>query len=55
MTSENFVEFAKAHELAQEGKIDEANAIRAKLGLTTATGTVFGVGQGKGACRFIKR
>lgn len=40
----NFAQFAKAHELAEEGKIDEADKIRAELGLGQHNGS--GMGQG---------
>ena len=43
----NFAEFAKAHELAEAGKIEEANAIRSKLGLNLQNGS----GQGRGMGR----
>lgn len=33
ISRDNFAKFAKAHELAEQGKIDEANKIRAELGL----------------------
>ena len=33
VTKENFSEFAKAHKLASEGKLDEAREVRQKLGL----------------------
>lgn len=52
VTKENFSEFAKAHELTEQGKTAEADAIRQKLGISTATGTVNGMGRGKGGCRF---
>lgn len=40
----NFAQFAKAHELAEDGKIDEANKIRSELGLGHQNGS--GMGQG---------
>lgn len=40
VTAENFNRFAQIHELMEKGKTDEANVIRAELGL--------GQGQGKG-------
>ena len=52
VTKENFAEFAKAHELTQQGKTAEADAIRQKLGISTATGTRHGMGRGKGGCGF---
>lgn len=42
----NFNRFAEAHQLAQEGKIDEANAIRVELGL--GQGQKKGNGNGSG-------
>ncbi len=33
INKDNFAQFAKAHQLAEEGKYEEANAIRAELGL----------------------
>lgn len=44
VTAENFSKFAQMHELREAGKIDEANAIRAELGL----GQGGGKGQGSG-------
>jgi hypothetical protein len=43
----NFAEFARAHELAEAGKTDEANAIRTSLGLNKQDGS----GQGRGMGR----
>jgi len=45
VTQENFAKFAEMHELRENGKIDEANAIRTQLGL----GQGGGKGQGTGA------
>lgn len=42
VTKDNFAKFAQAHELAEQGKTAEANAIRAELGL--------GIGSGNGSC-----
>lgn len=33
ITEENFAQFAQAHQLAEEGNLEEANAIRQELGL----------------------
>jgi len=38
INAQNFSKFAQAHELADQGKIAEANAIRAELGLGTGSG-----------------
>ena len=45
--SGNFARFAEAHELAEEGKLDEAKAIRAELGLGLRDGSEKGQGQGE--------
>ena len=44
VNADNFTRFAEAHELAEEGKLEEAKAIRAELGLGLRDGS----GQGKG-------
>ena len=44
----NFDKFAQAHQLALEGKTDEANQIRAELGLGQRNGSGQGQGQGFG-------
>jgi len=46
VNAENFAKFAEAHELAEQGKIAEANKIRTELGLGLQNGS--GMGQGKG-------
>jgi hypothetical protein len=46
ITAENFGKFATAHELALQGKVAEANALRAELGMGAHNGT--GMGQGNG-------
>lgn len=46
ITEENFARFTEAHRLALEGKTDEANQIRAELGL--GQGQRNGDGQGRG-------
>lgn len=43
---ENFSKFAEAHELAEQGKIAEANAIRSELGLGNGSGSGRGTGCG---------
>ncbi len=44
----NFAKFSEAHQLALEGKTDEANKIRAELGLGQRNGSGRGQGQGYG-------
>lgn len=53
VTKDNFAEFAKAHALAEQGKLAEADAIREKLGLKTRNGQKVesGYGQGMGMNR----
>jgi hypothetical protein len=46
INAQNFAKFAQAHELAEQGKTDEANKIRAELGLGLHNG--IGMGQGMG-------
>lgn len=46
INAQNFSKFAKAHELADQGKIAEANAIRAELGLGNGSGRGNGSGCG---------
>jgi len=46
VTEENFARFAEAHELAEEGKLDEAKAIRQELGLGLGNRNGDGSGQG---------
>ncbi len=48
VTQENFSRFAEAHELAQEGRFEEAQQIRAELGLGTRNGSRIGRGRGSG-------
>lgn len=51
INASNFSQFAKAHELADDGKIDEANKIRESLGLNQGTGNgegCMGGGQSRG-------
>ena len=43
----NFAQFAEAHKLAEEGKLDEAKQIRAELGLGLGNGSGQGGGQGQ--------
>lgn len=41
----NFARFAEAHELEEQGKIEEANQIKAELGLGLGSGSHEGQGQ----------
>lgn len=49
ITADNFSRFAKAHELAEQGRTEEASAIRTELGLGQQNGS--GRGQGTGCGR----
>ncbi|MFZ2226789.1 MAG: hypothetical protein WA064_04385 [Candidatus Moraniibacteriota bacterium] len=49
INADNFAKFAKAHKLALEGKTEEAQKIRAELGLGLRNGT--GSGRGMGNCQ----
>ena len=51
ITKENFAQFAKAHNLAEEGKIAEANQIRTQLGLGLQNGSGSAMGMGRYANR----
>jgi len=44
----NFARFAEAHQLAEEGKVEEAEQIRAELGLGLGNGAGEGQGTGEG-------
>ena len=46
VTEENFARFAEAHELAEEGNLDEAKQIRQELGLGLGNRNGDGSGQG---------
>ena len=48
ITKENFSKFSQAHKLAEEGKLDEANKIRAELGLGIHNGSGMNQGMGYG-------
>lgn len=48
VTKDNFAQFAKAHALAEQGKLAEADAIRENLGLKTRNGQRTGSGYGQG-------
>ena len=52
VNAQNFAKFAQAHELAEQGKTDEAKKIRAELGLGLQNGT--GKGQGMGGGRMSR-
>ena len=47
VTQDNFAQFAKAHELALQGKIQEAAQIRRDLGLGLQNGSGRGMGMGR--------
>lgn len=48
VNAQNFSRFAEAHELAEQGKTDEANTIRAELGLGLRNGSGMNQGMGYG-------
>jgi hypothetical protein len=45
VNAQNFAKFAQAHELAEQGKIAEANQIRQELGLGMQNGSGMGMGR----------
>ena len=47
INAQNFARFAEAHRLAEQGKIAEANKIRAELGLGLQNGSGQGMGYGR--------
>jgi hypothetical protein len=47
VNAQNFAKFAQAHKLAEQGKIAEANKIRAELGLGLQNGSGQGSGYGR--------
>lgn len=47
VNEKNFAQFAKAHELAEQGKVAEANKIKAELGLGLQNGANRGNGMGR--------
>ena len=51
VNAQNFSKFARAHELAEQGKVTEANAIRTELGLGLQNGSGRGHGAGRGMNR----
>ena len=54
VNKDNFAKFAEAHELAEQEKTDEANKIRAELGLGLQNGSGMGQGMGMGMGRWNK-
>ncbi|PIP27604.1 MAG: hypothetical protein COX30_00900 [Candidatus Moranbacteria bacterium CG23_combo_of_CG06-09_8_20_14_all_39_10] len=50
VNEQNFARFAEMHELMEDGKTDEANAIRAELGLGQGNGNGQGKGTHSGQC-----
>ena len=48
VTADNFAKFTEAHQLAGEGRYDEADAIRKELGLRGRDGVKIGAGYGGG-------
>lgn len=47
VNKDNFAQFAKIHELIEDGKTDEANKIRAELGLGLQNGSGYGMRMGR--------
>jgi hypothetical protein len=47
INKDNFAKFAEIHELLEDGKKDEANKLRAELGLGLQNGMGKGMGQGQ--------
>jgi hypothetical protein len=47
INKDNFAKFAQAHELAEQGKLDEAAKIRTELGLGLQSGSGCGMGMGR--------
>jgi len=48
INKDNFAKFAQIHKLTEEGKIAEANALRAELGLHNGQRQGKGMGRGMG-------
>jgi len=48
VNADNFPKFVEAHQYALEGNLDEANKIRAELGLGLGNGSGKSTGQGQG-------
>ncbi len=55
VTDENFDEFARAHELAEAGNLEEAQEIRQELGLSQGQRHCQGDGTGAGTGRMQQR
>lgn len=51
VNKDNFAKFSEAHELAQQGKMAEAQKIRQELGLGLQNGSGRGMGMGRGMHR----
>lgn len=51
VNKDNFAKFAEAHELAEQGKLAEAQKIRQDLGLGLQNGSGRGMGMGRGLNR----
>jgi hypothetical protein len=51
VNAQNFAKFSEAHELAEQGKITEANQIRQELGLGMQNGSGMGMGMGRNRSR----
>jgi hypothetical protein len=51
VNEDNFAQFVQAHQLAEEGKIDEARQIRQELGLGLGDGSGHGQQKGQGMGR----
>jgi hypothetical protein len=51
VNAQNFAKFAQAHELAEQGKIAQANQIRQELGLGLQNGSGMGMGMGRNRSR----
>lgn len=47
VNKDNFARFAQVHKLFEEGKTEEANKIRAELGLGLQNGSGYGKGMGR--------
>lgn len=47
INAQNFARFAQAHELAEQGKVAEANQIRQELGLGLQNGSGMGMGRNR--------
>ncbi|NMC51594.1 hypothetical protein GYA54_02605 [Candidatus Kuenenbacteria bacterium] len=57
VNQENFAKFTEAHDLAMQGKREEANKIRQELGLRAGgqkAGSGYGQGKGQGSGRYSR-